>query len=54
MKPVIRRNKQASKLLKDEIGQNRLAGLKFIRDMHEVSEATVGIETRMRSVPCLI
>ena len=29
------KQKQASKLLKDEIRQNRLAGLKFIRDMHE-------------------
>ena len=47
------KQKQASKLLKDEIRQNRLAGLKFIRDMHEnYPESTVGIETKdaIRSV----
>ena len=47
------KQKQASRLLKDEIRQNRLAGLKFIRDMHEnYPESTVGIETKdaIRSV----
>jgi len=38
---------QNTKLLKDEIRQNRLAALHFIRDMHEnYPEATVGIETK--------
>ena len=44
---------QTNRLLKDEIRQNRLAGLKFIRNMHEnYPEATVGIETKdaIRSV----
>ena len=42
-----------NRLLKDEIRQNRLAGLEFIRNMHEnYPEATVGIETKdaIRSV----
>ncbi|MBP52882.1 MAG: hypothetical protein CMI27_07025 [Opitutae bacterium] len=41
------------RLLKDEIRQNRLTGLQFIRNMHEnYPEATVGIETKdaIRSV----
>ncbi len=45
--------KRTSRLLKDEIRQNRLAGLQFIRNMHEnYPEATVGIETKdaIRSV----
>jgi len=38
---------KASRLLKDEIRQNRLKGLEFIRNMHEnYPEATVGIETK--------
>lgn len=44
---------QTTRLLKDEIRQNRLAGLQFIRNMHEnYPEATVGIETKdaIRSV----
>ena len=44
---------QNTRLLKDEIRQNRLAALHFIRDMHEnYPEATVGIETKdaIRSV----
>ncbi len=44
---------QNTRLLKDEIRQNRLKGLQFIRDMHEsYPEATVGIETKdaIRSV----
>ena len=44
---------KASRLLKDEIRQNRLKGLEFIRNMHEnYPEATVGIETKdaIRSV----
>jgi NhaP-type Na+/H+ or K+/H+ antiporter len=44
---------QTTRLLKDEIRQNRLAALHFIRDMHEnYPEATVGIETKdaIRSV----
>jgi hypothetical protein len=44
---------KTNRLLKDEIRQNRLAGLKFIRNMHEnYPEATVGIETKdaIRSV----
>ena len=40
----IRKN---ARLLKDEIRQNRLHGLEFIRNMHEnYPEATVGIETK--------
>ena len=41
------------RMLKDEIRQNRLSGLQFIRNMHEnFPEATVGIETKdaIRSV----
>ena len=44
---------KSSRLLKDEIRQNRLKGLEFIRNMHEnYPEATVGIETKdaIRSV----
>jgi NhaP-type Na+/H+ or K+/H+ antiporter len=44
---------KASRMLKDEIRQNRLKGLEFIRNMHEnYPEATVGIETKdaIRSV----
>ena len=44
---------KTTRLLKDEIRQNRLRGLKFIRNMHEnYPEATVGIETKdaIRSV----
>jgi hypothetical protein len=44
---------KTTRLLKDEIRQNRLSGLKFIRNMHEnYPEATVGIETKdaIRSV----
>jgi NhaP-type Na+/H+ or K+/H+ antiporter len=44
---------KASRLLKDEIRQNRLRGLEYIRNMHEnYPEATVGIETKdaIRSV----
>ena len=44
---------KASRVLKDEIRQNRLAGLQYIRNMHEnYPEATVGIETKdaIRSV----
>ena len=44
---------KTTRLLKDEIRQNRLSGLKFIRTMHEnYPEATVGIETKdaIRSV----
>ena len=44
---------KTTRMLKDEIRQNRLAGLKFIRNMHEnYPEATVGIETKdaIRSV----
>ncbi len=44
---------QTTRLLKDEIRQNRLAGLQFIRNMHEnYPVATVGIETKdaIRSV----
>jgi hypothetical protein len=44
---------QNTRLLKDEIRQNRLAALHFIRNMHEnYPEATVGIETKdaIRSV----
>jgi hypothetical protein len=44
---------KTSRLLKDEIRQNRLNGLKFIRNMHEnYPEVTVGIETKdaIRSV----
>jgi NhaP-type Na+/H+ or K+/H+ antiporter len=44
---------QVTKLLKDEIRQNRLTALHSIRDMHEnYPEATVGIETKdaIRSV----
>jgi len=47
------KQQQTARLLKDEIRQNRLTGLKFIRDMHEnYPEATVGIETKdaIRSV----
>lgn len=45
--------RQTTRLLKDEIRQNRLSGLQLIRDMHEnYPEATVGIETKdaIRSV----
>ena len=44
---------KTTRMLKDEIRQNRLSGLKFIRNMHEnYPEATVGIETKdaIRSV----
>ena len=44
---------KTSRLLKDEIRQNRLKGLEYIRNMHEnYPEATVGIETKdaIRSV----
>ena len=44
---------KSSRMLKDEIRQNRLKGLEFIRNMHEnYPEATVGIETKdaIRSV----
>jgi hypothetical protein len=44
---------RTTRMLKDEIRQNRLSGLKFIRNMHEnYPEATVGIETKdaIRSV----
>ena len=44
---------KTSRLLKDEIRQNRLRGLEYIRNMHEnYPEATVGIETKdaIRSV----
>jgi hypothetical protein len=44
---------KTTRMLKDEIRQNRLTGLKFIRNMHEnYPEATVGIETKdaIRSV----
>ena len=44
---------RTQRMLKDEIRQNRLSGLKFIRNMHEnYPEATVGIETKdaIRSV----
>ena len=44
---------KSSRLLKDEIRQNRLKGLEFIRNMHEnYPQATVGIETKdaIRSV----
>jgi len=47
------RLQQNTRLIKDEIRQNRLAGLQFIRNMHEnYPEATVGIETKdaIRSV----
>ena len=45
--------KKAGRVLRDEIRQNRLKGLEFIRNMHEnYPEATVGIETKdaIRSV----
>ena len=44
---------KSSRMLKDEIRQNRLQGLEYIRNMHEnYPEATVGIETKdaIRSV----
>ena len=53
MTVVIRKLLKSSRQLKDEIRQNRLKGLEFIRNMHEnYPEATVGIETKdaIRSV----
>ncbi len=47
------KQQKTSRLLKDEIRQNRLRGLEYIRNMHEnYPEATVGIETKdaIRSV----
>jgi len=47
------KQKKTGRLLKDEIRQNRLRGLEYIRNMHEnYPEATVGIETKdaIRSV----
>ena len=44
---------KSSRMLKDEIRQKDLAGLEYIRNMHEnYPEATVGIETKdaIRSV----
>ncbi len=47
------KQQKTARLLKDEIRQNRLRGLEYIRNMHEsYPEATVGIETKdaIRSV----
>ncbi len=47
------RQQKTARLLKDEIRQNRLRGLQYIRNMHEnYPEVTVGIETKdaIRSV----
>jgi len=49
----VEKQQKTARLLKDEIRQNRLRGLEYIRNMHEnYPEATVGIETKdaIRSV----